>query len=146
VKDSTFRGQMMLVFFGYTHCPDICPTTMQAVGDAIDSLGQKGELVRPVFITVDPQRDTVARTREFAENFHPRLAALTGSPEEIAQAAKAYRVYYRKAPPQPGQSADDYLMDHSSFLFLMGTDGRYLTHFPGNATADEIAEGVKKYL
>lgn len=152
--DGAFRGQLMLVFFGYSHCPDVCPIGLQAMTGALETLGESGNVVRPVFITVDSARDTPERLKEYARNFHPRLVALTGSEERIAQVAKAYRIYSGKSKPAEGHKTanqaardhGDYLMDHSSYIYLMGADGRYLTHFPANMPADQLAVRIKSYL
>jgi protein SCO1 len=137
-----FRGKLMLVYFGYTYCPDVCPTELQTMSDAIDQLGSKGDAVQPIFITVDPERDTPEQLKGYAENFHPRLLALTGSASEIAEVARAYKVFY-----QPVKQADgEYLMDHSSIVYLMGRDGRYITHFGGNLTAEKMAAAIAKHL
>ena len=137
-SDADFRGQYLLVFFGYTNCPDVCPTTLQTITTAMDKLGSDAAKVTPIFITVDPDRDTADVLKAYASNFHPRLVALTGSAAEIAAAAKAYRIYYAKV----GEGAD-YSMDHSSIVYLMGPDGKYLGHFGMDATADDIAAGVR---
>ncbi len=141
--DTDFRGELMLVYFGYTYCPDACPTALQTMTNALDALGDKSKEVQPIFITVDPERDTVAQMKLYASNFHPRLLALTGTVEQTTAAARAYRVYFQKVK-QSGQ--DDYLVDHSSFIFLMGRDGRYLAHFGPDVTADAMAAAIKKYL
>ncbi len=138
-----FRGKLMLVYFGYTFCPDACPTALQDMSHAIDLLGAKGDAVQPIFITIDPARDTVEQMKLYASNFHPRLIALTGTPEQVAEAAKAYRVYYAKGKSNGG---DDYLMDHTVFIYLMGRDGKYLSHFPPGATAEQMAEAIGKHL
>ncbi|MDX2265310.1 MAG: SCO family protein [Hyphomicrobiales bacterium] len=142
--DESFRGRHMLVVFGYTYCPDICPAELQVMTAALETLGPEGEQVAPVFITVDPQRDTPEHLREYMKSFHPRFTALTGSPEATAAAAKAYRVYAAKAPDSG--SAADYLIDHSAFIYLMGPDGRYLTHFAYGVTPEALARGVRKHL
>jgi protein SCO1/2 len=142
-RDAEFRGRMMLVYFGYTYCPDACPTALNEMSKALDLLGEKGEAVQPIFITVDPARDTPAQLKLYAQNFHPRLVALTGPPEAIAAAARAYRVYYRKAG---GTSGDDYLVDHSGFIYLMGRDGKYLAHLSPDATAETIAAEIRRHL
>lgn len=142
-RPADFRGKLMLVYFGYTYCPDVCPTELQTMGDALDLLGDKGDEVQPIFITVDPERDTPDQLRMYADSFHPRLLALTGTPAEVAQAARAYKVFYRKAE-QPG--GGEYLMDHSSFVFLMSRDGRYLMHFLPSATPEAMAEAIRKRL
>jgi len=141
--DSDFRGELMLVYFGYTYCPDACPTALQAMSTALDDLGDAGKAVQPIFITVDPERDTVQQMKLYAGNFHPRLIALTGTVEQTTAAARAYRIYFEKVK---GSGSDDYTVDHSSFIFLMGRDGQYLTHLPSDASPDRIASIIKKYL
>ena len=136
--DADFRGQYLLVYFGYTSCPDVCPTTLQTITNAMDKLGTDSAKVTPIFITVDPERDTTDVLKAYASNFHPRLVALTGSAAEIATAAKAYRIYYAKV----GEGAN-YSMDHSSIVYLMGPDGKYLGHFGMEATAEDIAAGIR---
>jgi len=138
-----FRGKLMLVYFGYTFCPDACPTALQDMSHAIDLLGPKGDAVQPIFITIDPARDTVEQMKLYASNFHPRLIALTGTPEQVAEAAKAYRVYYEKGKSTNG---DDYLMDHTAFIYLMARDGKYLSHFPPGTTAEQMAAAIEKRL
>ena len=121
VTDADFRGKYMLVYFGYTFCPDVCPTTLNDVGQAMDKLGKLAVDIRPVFITVDPARDTPAVVRQYAAAFSPRLVGLTGTPEQIAAVAREYRVYYAKHVTGPGPG--DYTMDHSSILYLMDAKG-----------------------
>jgi cytochrome oxidase Cu insertion factor (SCO1/SenC/PrrC family) len=142
--DGDFRGELMLVYFGYTYCPDACPTALQTMTTALDDLGEDAKAVQPIFVTVDPERDTVAQMKQYAQNFHPRLVALTGSPEQVGTAANAYRIFYQKV--KPPESSGDYLVDHSSFVYLMGRDGRYLTHFGPDMTAADMAAAIKKYL
>ncbi len=113
------------------------------MSSSLDALGDRATGVQPIFITVDPERDTVQQLKLYAANFHPRLAALTGSAEQTAAAARAYRIYFQKA--SHGDEAD-YLVDHSSFVYLMGRDGRYLAHFGPDVTADAMAAAIKKYL
>jgi cytochrome oxidase Cu insertion factor (SCO1/SenC/PrrC family) len=139
-----FRGKLMLVYFGYTFCPDACPTALQDMSRAIDLLGAKGDAVQPIFITIDPARDTAEQMKLYASNFHPRLIGLTGTPEQVAQAAKAYRVYYAKGQSSGG--GEDYLMDHTAFIYLMDRDGKYLSHFPPGATAEQMAAAMEKRL
>jgi len=142
--DADFRGKLMLVYFGYAFCPDACPTALQAMTVALNKLGPAAEQIVPIFITVDPERDTPEQLKRYAENFHPRLVALTGTADEVAAAAKAYRVYYakQKTPDVTG----GYLMDHTSIIYLMGRDGRYLSHFTHTSAPDAIATEIKKYL
>lgn len=140
-----FAGQYRLIYFGYTFCPDVCPTALWAMSQALDQVAEDdpglAERITPVFITVDPERDTVEHMKDYAANFHPRMVALTGTPEQIAQAAKAYRVFYRKAEDD---SATEYLMDHSSFIFLMSPNGKYLTHATHQDSPDEIARMIEQ--
>jgi len=139
------EGHYALIYFGYTYCPDICPTSLSVMTQGLDLLAEdepaKAATVLPVFITVDPERDTVEALASYAGHFHPRLLALTGTPEQVDTAAKAYRIYYQKVEQE---AATEYLMDHSSILYLMGPDGSYLTHFTHNATPQEIAEGLSE--
>jgi protein SCO1/2 len=143
VTDQSLHGQYLLIYFGYTFCPDVCPTELQAMSQAVDALGPDGEKVTPVFITVDPARDTVEQLAAYAPHFHPRLVALTGTEPQIAAAAKAYRVYYKRAEDA---GSSDYLMDHSSIIYLMGPDGAFLTHFSFGTEPEKMAEGMRKYL
>ena len=139
--DAEFRGKLMLVYFGYTHCPDACPTALQDMADALAQLGPQADEIVPIFITIDPARDTVAYLKGYAEQFDAHFVSLTGSPEQVAAAAKAYRVYYRKATDTP-----NYLMDHSSIVYLMGRDGKFLMHFTPDTTPDQMADALRKYL
>ncbi len=139
-----FAGSYMLVNFGFTFCPDVCPTALRDMSAAIDQLGADGEKVIPVFITIDPERDTVEKLKPYAAHFHPRLVALTGSSDEIAAAAKAYRVYYARADIDLG--SEDYLMDHSSLYYLMGPDGKYIRHFSHGTPPDEMAAAIAAQL
>lgn len=144
VTDQSFRGKYMLVFFGYTYCPDICPGTLQVVSAALDKLGTAGDEIIPVFVTIDPARDTPEVVRDYAKSFHPRLVALTGSEAEIDKAARAYRVYYAKAKSTEGEK--DYLMDHGTFLYLMDKDGKFLKHFGVTTNPEELANGLRKAI
>lgn len=137
-----FRGKLMLVYFGYTYCPDVCPTELQTMSAALDLLGEGAREVVPIFITVDPERDTPEQLKLYAESFHPSLVALTGAPDRIGEAARAYKVYVSKGKA----TGDDYLVDHSSYLFLMGRDGRYAQHFLPNATPEAIVAAIKAKL
>ncbi len=141
VTDIDFRGRYMLVFFGYTFCPDACPTALQTVTEAMDLLGAQATKVQPIFISVDPERDTPETLKSFVANFHPRMIGLTGSPEQVAAAAKVYRVYFAKANDE-----DEYLMDHSAIIYLMGPDGKFVTHFSHGTTPDTMAAKVREHL
>ncbi len=144
VTDRDFRGRYMLVYFGYTFCPDVCPTTLNQVAGALDQLGPRADRVQPIFISVDPGRDTPAVVKQFAAAFTPRLMGLTGTPEQIAQVAKEYRVYY--AIHRTGSGPNDYTVDHSSILYLMDPAGRFLAPIPADGTAAEIAASINHYV
>lgn len=137
VTDKDFRGRLMLVYFGFTYCPDICPAGLQVVTAALEKLGTDTNRVVPMFITVDPERDTPEQMKQYVSSFHKTFVGLTGSKEDIAKAAKAYRVYYRKVQDE---SLSDYTMDHTSFLYLMDAGGQFITHFPHSISPDKLAE------
>ena len=144
VTDQDFRGRVMMVFFGFTFCPDVCPTALQVMAAALDKIGSKAEQITPVLITVDPERDTPEQMAMYVKSFHPRLVGLTGSPEEIAAVAKAYRVYFKRvADPK---SSGGYTMDHSAIIYVMGPDGAFRTHFTYTVNADAMAERLTKLL
>lgn len=139
--EKDFAGRYMLIYFGYTYCPDICPMSLSNMTQAVDLLPPAAaDQVVPIFITVDPERDTVEQLAEYAPLFGEDLVALTGSAEATRGAAEAYRVYFAKAGDGEG---DAYLMDHSSFIYLMGPDGKYVRHFGHNATPEEMAEAIE---
>jgi len=142
VTDADLKGKWSLVYFGYTHCPDACPTALNDISIALDDLGPKRDAVRPVFITVDPERDTAEVLKSYVTSFDAPILALTGTPQEIAQAAKDYRVYYAKHP-EPG---GDYAMDHSSVIYVMDPEGRFTASFTQENSPEEIAERLKKLL
>jgi cytochrome oxidase Cu insertion factor (SCO1/SenC/PrrC family) len=144
-RDTDFRGQYMMVFFGYTYCPDVCPTALGDISSALEALGPRGAQIAPVFISIDPARDTPARLKEFAGSFHPRLTALTGSEDAVADVARKYRVYYARAKTT-GADDEDYLMNHSSSIFLIGPDGRYVTHFSYGTSVEKMVDALKKYV
>jgi protein SCO1/2 len=139
-----FRGQLMLVYFGFTYCPDICPADLQAIGLALDGLGGDAARVQPLFVTVDPERDTSEHLAEYLPLFHPRLIGLTGSLDAIRKAASAYKVYFAKVPI--GKEANDYTVDHTAFIYLMDRDGNYLGFFPPGTTADRMVEIIRPRL
>ncbi|MBC8339120.1 MAG: SCO family protein [Rhodospirillales bacterium] len=145
VTEADFRGRHMLVFFGYTYCPDVCPTAMQTVSEALDMLGKEAGNIRPVFISVDPDRDTPDVLKDFVANFHPSLTGLTGTPEQIKEVANAFRVYFGKVKPE-GAEADEYLMNHTAGVYLMGPDGKFLTLFSHNVPPEDMAAKIKKLL
>jgi cytochrome oxidase Cu insertion factor (SCO1/SenC/PrrC family) len=142
--NSDFRGKLMLVYFGFTYCPDVCPTDLQAIGLALDKLGSDAERVQPLFITVDPERDTAEHLAQYVPIFHPRLIGLTGNPATIRKAADAYKVYYAKV--SLGKATDDYTVDHTAFIYLMDRDGNYLGFFPPGTSADRMVEIIRPRL
>ena len=144
VTDRDFRGRYMLIFFGFTHCPDICPAELQVIAQALEQLGDKAKTVVPIFITLDPERDTPEAMANYVKSFGPNFVGLTGSPEAIAAAAKAYRVAYSKVENKA--SADDYSVDHSALAYLMDPEGRYVTHFSYGLSTDQMAEKLEKLL
>jgi len=143
VTEQDFAGRWMLVYFGYTFCPDVCPTELGVMADALDVLGPEAERVTPVFITIDPERDTPEVLADYVSRFHPRMVGLTGSPEQVAEAARHYRVYFARA-----RSSDhaDYLMDHSSFVYLVGPDGRVRSLFRPGTTPESMAATVRAQM
>jgi protein SCO1 len=142
VTDADLKGKWSLVYFGYTHCPDACPTALNDISIALEDLGAKRDAVRPVFITVDPERDTPEALKAYVTSFDAPILALTGTPDEVAQAAKGYRVYYAKHPEVGG----DYSMDHSSVIYVMDPQGRFTASFTHESTPEQIAERLKNLL
>lgn len=143
-RDDEFRGKLMLVEFGYTFCPDVCPLGLQLFADVLDQLGPDADQVQPVFITLDPVRDTPEILRNYVAHFSPRVLALTGSRAAIDAAAKAYRVYYRLGAD--AATNPNYLVDHSAILYLMGRDGRFLTHFTHETPPDRVVAAIRARL
>ena len=144
VTQADFAGRWQLVFFGFTSCPDICPTALATVSAALEELGDAAASVQPLFITVDPERDRPQVLADYVAAFDPRIVGLTGSPEQVAQAAKAFRIYFAKVeqPEMPG----GYTMDHSGFLYLMDPQGRFATHFAHGEQPEKMAERIRAYL
>jgi protein SCO1/2 len=144
VNDRDFRGKYMLVYFGYTFCPDVCPTTLNEVADALDHLGAKADRLQPIFITVDPKRDTPSVIKQYVAAFTPRLLGLTGTEEQIAKVAKEYRVYY--AEHRTGSGPNDYTMDHSSVLYLMGPDGKFIAPIRADEDGTQMAADLGRLM
>jgi protein SCO1 len=142
-SDAEFRGKLMLIYFGYTTCPDICPTDLMTIAEAIDALGKLGDAVQPIFITIDPERDTVPKLADYVSSFHPRLIGLTGTSAEIRKIALAYKVYYAKRDIERGE---DYTIDHTGVTYLVGRDGKYLGFVPPQTTPKRLAEVIKAQL
>lgn len=145
VTDADFRGKFMLIYFGYTFCPDVCPTALTLMVDAMGRLGDDERKIIPIFFTVDPERDTPEYIKEYVSHFHPRMVGLTGSPKQAEAAMDAYKVYAAKVQEE-GSDAGDYAMDHSSIIYLMGPDGKYRTHFGGGITPKTIAKRIREFL
>lgn len=145
VTDADFRGRYKLIYFGFTYCPDVCPTTLTTIAQALDMLGEKAEAIVPILITVDPERDTPEQLKMYVSHFSPRMVALTGTPEQIAKVAKEYRVYYAKVEDEGG-NPDAYTMDHSAITYLMDPDGTYVRHFSHATTAEQMAERLREVV
>jgi len=141
-SDSEFRGKLMIVYFGYTFCPDVCPADLMAITQALDALGPAAEGNQPVFITVDPERDTKV-LGDYVAAFHHSLIGLTGSPEAIRKVANAYKAYYAKVP---GEREGEYSIDHMGAIYLMGRNGEYLGFMPPQTNPDRLTEVLRKYL
>ena len=145
--DADFAGQYRLVYFGYTYCPDICPTELSTIGQALDILADKdsgkAEAVTPIFISVDPERDTVDALADYVPHFHPRMVGLTGEIPAVKEVAKHYRVFFQKVE---SPEFADYLVDHSTYVFLMGPEGGYRTHFTHGTTAEEMAAAMSEWV
>jgi protein SCO1/2 len=143
MRDTDFRGAYMLVMFGYTSCPDICPTELQTITETMELLGPAAAKVRPLMITVDPARDTPEVLADYVSNFHPTIIGLTGSVDQVKAAAKAYKVFFAKGEVD---SEGDYFMDHSSFIYLMSPDGVYLHHFAPNIPPEAMAKKISAVI
>lgn len=142
VTERTWLGQVVLLYFGYRSCPDICPTDLQTIGQALDQMGQDAAQVQPLFVTVDPERDTADHLAEFTAQFHPRIIGLTGTPDQIASMAKTYRVSYRKVPAPGG----DYFIDHSAAIYLIDRGGKTAAVLGPETTGDMLVAAIKKTL
>lgn len=146
VSEQALLGHFTLIYFGYASCPDVCPVELQNIGGALDLLAADGPQglsgLQAFFITIDPARDTVAALADYMPNFHPSLAGLTGTEQEVSAAAKAYRVYFSKFEDTPG--TENYLMDHSNIIYLMGPDGKFLAHFGHGTTSEQIAAKLRE--
>ena len=142
VSDQDMKGRPYLVFFGYTHCPDVCPTTLFEISEVMKALGKDADRADALFITVDPERDTPAVMADYLSNFDPHLRGLTGDPAAVAEALKAYRVYAKKVPLKDG----DYTMDHTAVVYLMDKFGRFVAPFNLKQTPEAAAAQLRGYL
>jgi len=141
-SDTEFRGKLMIVYFGYTFCPDVCPADLMAITQALDALGPAAEGVQPIFITIDPERDTKVLA-DYVSAFHHSLVGLTGSPEQIRKVANSYKAFYAKLPDERG---GDYSIDHTGVIYLIGRNGEYLGFMPPQTNPDRLTEILRKYL
>ncbi len=141
-SDKDLKGKPFLVFFGFTHCPDVCPTTLFEISEILRSLGPAADRTAALFISVDPERDTPAAMKDYLANFDPHLRGLTGDSAALAAVAKAYRVYYKKVPTDGG----DYTMDHTAIVYLMDKDGRFVAPFNMRRSADVAAADLRQHL
>jgi len=141
--DDHFRGKLLLIYFGYMFCPDVCPTDLQVIARAIDELGSAGDDVQPLFVTLDPDRDTAERLASYVSLFHPRLIGLTGTPEEIRRVASGYKVYYARTS-DGGMST--YLLNHSAFIYLVDAGGRYAGFLPPGTSSNRLVEVIRSHL
>jgi protein SCO1/2 len=142
ITDQDLKGHPFLVFFGFTHCPDVCPTTLFEVSEILRAAGPGAKDARALFITVDPERDTPAVLKDYLASFDPRVIGVTGDSEAIAAVIKSYRVYAKKVPTENG----GYTMDHTAIVYLMGKDGRFIVPFNMKRRPEEAAEDLKRYL
>jgi protein SCO1/2 len=140
VTDETYRGKWMLIYFGYTSCPDACPTALNNMGVALDRLGSEAAALQPVFITVDPKRDTPEALAEYLKSFDPHIAALSGTDEQVAAVVKEYHVYVEV---QPG-GGKDYLVNHSSFFYLINPEGNFVNIIHGDVSGEELANKIRQ--
>ncbi len=144
VTEKSYAGKYMLLFFGFTNCGDVCPTELQVMAAAFTEMGALSETITPIFVSIDPERDSPQVMADYVKNFHPRLQGLTGTPDQVAAFAKIYHIFYQKVPNP--KNPTDYEMDHSSILYLMGPDGKFIKHFTYTTDAKGLAEALKKVL
>jgi protein SCO1/2 len=142
VTDKNLKGKPTLIFFGYTHCPDVCPTALFEMSEVLRAMGKDADKVNAYFISVDPERDNQAAIKDYLSSFDPHLEGLSGNPEETARVITAYRVYAKKIPTKDG----DYSMDHTALVYLMDRDGRFVSPFNLKRSPEEAAADLKRYL
>jgi protein SCO1 len=144
VTEQTYRGKWLLVYFGFTSCPDSCPTALLEIAAALEKLGADADKLQPLFITVDPQRDTLAVMRNYTQSFDSRIVGLTGTPQQIAAVAQEYGAYYE--PRKRGPGAEDYVVDHSTYLYLMDAEGKFVRGLDADTPGERIAEAVRSAM
>ena len=142
VTDKSLQGRPSLIFFGFTHCPDVCPTSLFEISEVLRAMGKDADRVNAYFVSVDPERDSMEAMKDYLSSFDPHLKGLTGDPEAIAKMLTAYRVYAKKVPLKDG----DYTMDHTALTYLMDRDGTFVAPFNLNRTPEEAAADLKRYL
>ena len=142
ITDQDLKGHPSLVFFGFTHCPEICPTALADISQIIDTLGPDGSKVNALFVTVDPERDTPAVLKDYLSSFNPRLIGVGGDADALAAVAKEYRVYYKKVPLKDG----DYTMDHTAIVYLMDKNGQFVAPFSLKRRPEDAAAELRKYF
>ena len=142
VTDQNLKGRPTLIFFGFTHCPDVCPTSLFEISEVLRAMGKDADKVNAWFVSVDPERDTAAAMKDYLSSFDPHLKGLTGNPEAVAKVLSAYRVFSRKVPLKDG----DYTMDHTALVYLMDRDGKFIAPFNLKRTPEEAAADLERYL
>ena len=142
VTEKNLLGRPTLIFFGFTHCPDVCPTSLFEISEVLKAMGKDADRVNAYFVSVDPERDTTAAMKDYLSSFDPHLQGLTGDPEAMAKVLSAYRVYSKKVPLKDG----DYTMDHTALIYLMDRDGHFVSPFNLKRTPEEAANDLKRYL
>jgi protein SCO1 len=142
VTEQSLKGKPTLIFFGFTHCPDVCPTSLFEISEVLKAMGPEAGKVNALFVSVDPERDTTAAMKDYLSSFDPHLKGLTGDPAAVAKVLSAYRVYAKKVPLKDG----DYTMDHTALIYLMDRDGRFVSPFNLKRTPEDAAKDLKRYL
>jgi len=142
VTDQNLKGRPTLIFFGFTHCPDVCPTSLFEISEVLRAMGKDADRVNAYFVSVDPERDTTAAMKDYLSSFDPHLRGLTGNPDAVAKMISTFRVYARKVPLKDG----DYTMDHTALIYLMDRDGKFVAPFNLKRTPEEAAADLKRYL
>lgn len=142
VTEKSLKGKPTLIFFGFTHCPDVCPTSLFEISEVLKAMGSDADRVNAFFVSVDPERDTAAAMKDYLSSFDPHLKGLTGDPEAVAKVISAYRVYAKKVPLKDG----DYTMDHTALIYLMDKNGQFVAPFNLKRTPEEAAKDLKRYL
>ena len=142
VTEKSLQGRPTLIFFGFTHCPDVCPTSLFEMSEVLRAMGKDADRVNAYFISVDPERDTSAAMKDYLSSFDPHLKGLSGDPDQTAKVVSAYRVYAKKVPLKDG----DYTMDHTALIYLMDRDGKFVAPFNLKRTPEDAAADLKRYL